>query len=76
MRRIYNDCKVTQTNIVFGFYRGLSHLTGVRNRFFDSRDMSRITRNYEKSKNYKYLQVINKSKDFDKKYKKWLSSAA
>ena len=59
MRRIYKDCKVTQTNIVFSFYRGLSHLTGVRNIFFDSRNMSRITRNYEKYKNYKYLQVIN-----------------
>ena len=38
--------------------------------------MSRIMRKYEKYKNYKYLQVINKSKDFDKKYKKWLSSMA
>ena len=83
MRRIYKDCKVTQTkfNIVFGFYRGLSHLTGVRNTksFFDSRDTSRITRNYEKYKNYKYLPVINKTdknNDFDKKHKNWLSSMA
>ena len=28
--------------------------------------MSRIMRKYEKYKNYKYLQVINKSRDFDK----------
>jgi len=33
-------------------------------------------RKYEKYKNYKYLQVINKSKDFNKKYKKWLISMA
>ena len=55
------------------FSWGLPHLTGARNTFFDSRDVSRIMRKYEKYKNYKYLPVIHKSKDFDKK---WLSSMA